>query len=237
MTSARAVLRRLAVPLAAVIAVTVVVVLAQDLRGAAAPPAAPVWDLTAPDAADRIRADGFTLVDRGRNASPARVGPSGLQHGPAVKPDALAYLQRRLSGPLGRIGASVTFEPDTAGSVVLIAPAAALPPADRLGAQPLDAGVYVVVDPLTWTVGVWEGAGGLDVLAGGAFAARLVGTVGVDVVRRGDRMTVTLPDGSAHTVTDPRVAALTADWAGWELFESKPNDVGAAIAGVWAVAE
>ncbi len=91
-----------------------------------------------------------------------------------------------------------------------------------------------------WSFGVWSG-GSWSLLASGSYATAL--TAGADYVMEAtvDKPSATcvirLPDGTFKSVTDSRIASLSARYACWESYVNTSGDAVASFDSCWADSE
>ena len=194
------------------------------------------------DAAVRLRfadvtrlPDRFGVIDRGRNGGGPTIAAGAFTHGRPRAADAATYLTTDVAGPVRRIGAAARFTGGANNGVIALLVTGAPVPADGSAPAP-SAAVHFVADAQGWSYGVWRaGDDAQDVLASGRYRTPItLGAASFEVRLDGDRATVILPDGTAVTVTDPRIADNGGPVATWELYESSPVARPAAFTAVWA---
>ncbi|MEJ2862448.1 hypothetical protein [Actinomycetospora flava] len=175
---------------------------------------------------------------------PYVVRRSGVTGGPWIVGGALTaqtpadrgatYVNLDLGTRVERLGARFVFGPgNTDGSLCLAAWAGGvLPPGEGIrSATP----VHLVVTPDRWLHGVVDD-GALVVLASGGFDPVLPrdGTpLEVDVTLDGPAVTFVLPDGSEHTVSDPRSNSIAGTTACWEFYQDRAGGSGVRFHQTW----
>jgi len=185
-----------------------------------------------------IALDGFDVLRHGGNESPLALTSRGLTLGTATESNSATYLQRRMPGTVNRIGATAFFESAPSGAtgqVALLVSAAPLTTdASRFLAEVPNMAIHFVFDSETWLMAVWRHDGGQDVLGAGRFATPLLGERSVEIIRRHDEVSISLPNGASVHIRDPRIGLWSSTWATWELYEKSPGVKPAVLTQIWA---
>ncbi|WP_439031902.1 hypothetical protein [Gordonia terrae] len=178
---------------------------------------------------------GFITIERGRNSHPLRVVDGRLLHGESTAPNAASYVATDLSpAHVTRIGATVGFTGDDAGSIALLVSAKPVP--DNESEPAPSAAVHFVATRTGWSYAIWEaGKGGQTVLGKGTYktafdrdAARF------EIELDGDRAKLYLPDATSIVFTDSRIEEFAGGWATWELYEDSAGTSPASFRELWA---
>jgi hypothetical protein len=149
-------------------------------------------------------------------------------------------------GDTKRIGATFKMSPNTGdlfASVTFVF--WATPRVMGPGMKVPNASVHLSVSANTWEYSIWEN-GVTEVLSRGTYSGGPLKTdwnpsvAGSGTLYRsevlvvGDTAYILLPDGSAHSVTDPRIGAIPANIACHELYRTKDTSAYYAFQDVWA---
>ena len=180
----------------------------------------------------------LAVFNNGNNVSGLAVVDGQLTHGDPVARNAAGFLEARMTAPVTLIGAMAAFHSQNSGDIGLTAWTDSIVAA--LKSQPLgplpNGGIHFVASNKAWHFGVWDSEAHTEqVLLNGPLALAADGTnYEFEVAREGDTVTVRLPDGTTHTIRDPRIGAWSGPWVGWELYEYDADRVPATFASVWA---
>jgi hypothetical protein len=178
------------------------------------------------------------VYDNGGNTAGLSVVDSQLIHGAPFTPNAAGYLEARLPVPVRRIGAIASFHSGLPGAIGLLSWANSLVASRANGPSgPLPNGsMHFTATNTNWIFSVWDAAKNTtDTLLRGPLSLAADGTeYTFEVVRDRDTVTVRLPDGTAQSVTDPRIAQWAGPWACWELYEFDATRTPATIDAIWA---
>ena len=196
------------------------------------------WNFDSDEDRIAIALDGFDVLKHGGNESPLVLTERGLTLGKATEVNSATYFQRGMPGVVNRIGVTAYFDPappGVTGQVALLIPASPLPtnPEEFYTGVP-NMGVHFVFDNETWLMSVWRHDGGQDVLGVGRFPTQLVGERSVEIIRRDDEVTISLPDGLSPKFRDTRIGKWSGAWATWELYETGPGVTPATMKRIWA---
>ena len=180
----------------------------------------------------------LAVYDNGNNVSGLRVVDGQLTHGAPTTRNAAGYLEARITAPVTLIGAMAAFHSENSGDIALTSWSDSLvAAANRKPPGPIpNGGIHFVASNEEWHFGVWDSEAHTEqVLLNGPLALAADGTKYLfEVAREGDTVTVRLPDGATHTITDPRIGTWTGPWPCWELYEYDAERVPATFASVWA---
>jgi hypothetical protein len=180
----------------------------------------------------------FDVIRHGGNESPLSLTLSGLTLGTATEENSATYFQRQMPGSVNRIGVTANFEiapPGVAGQVALLVSSAPIPTnASEFYTGVPNMGIHFVFDSETWLMSVWRHDGGQDVLGVGRFTTPLVGQRSVEILRKDDEVTISLPNGESPKFKDARIRNWSDKWATWELYEKSPGVTPAVIQQIWA---
>lgn len=178
------------------------------------------------------------VVDNGRNASGLAVVGSELTHGAPTGLNAAGYLEAQMPSPVSRIGVVAQFRSANSGAVGLVSSSESIAAANRNGVHDRlpNSGVVFAATNTGWNFGVWDAVTNTQqVLLYGNLTLPMDGTgQAFEVIRRGDTVTIRLPDGTMHAAADPRIADWSGSWAAWELYEQDVERVPATLSAVWA---
>lgn len=183
----------------------------------------------------------WRTVNLGAGRSEVGVIDGALRHGRKVRTaPGKGVLEIDLDEPARRIGVEVRFAAGEAPSgyaALTISESSIIDAATDRRVLPRS-GVRLVVEPGRWVLYVVDpGASDLpeSVLLSGEYElAKPGGSQRYDVRREGDTLWVTDPRGETAQVTDARVGGWSGSVVGWELVETRGEQVPAAIRRVWA---
>lgn len=152
--------------------------------------------------------------------SPALISGGKIVHTPSAGTNKAAYIQADLGSAVTEIGATVEFPAADGGSAALV-----LPLAPWANGSLTNAGVhFVVLGNGSWHISTWNGAAESPMYYAGKIGALDDGTARkfvIELDRTASSLIVRFPDGSVSpTIAHPNIAALTSNYAIWELYEA-----------------
>jgi hypothetical protein len=166
----------------------------------------------------------------GTMAWPLGIPDDVLTHGAPTGAGAVSWLEKDNESDVRRIGAKVEFAPNHSGAAVLTSWHTSV--LETRGTDQPRTGMRLVATPGAWKLVALAG-NGEQVLGEGTFAYD-GDAASFDLVRKGDTVWVSDPDGAVTVVEDPLVAQWSGPWASWELRESKRGERPAAFREIWA---
>lgn len=151
--------------------------------------------------------------------SPAVISGGKIVHNPTPGTNKAAYIQVDLGAPVIEIGATIEFPAANAGSAAFV-----LPLAPWSNGNFTNAGVHLVVQgDGAWHVSTWNGTAEAPIYYAGKLGALNDGTARkfvIELDRTASTLIVRFPDGSiSPVISHANIAALTGNYAIWELFE------------------
>jgi hypothetical protein len=173
---------------------------------------------------------GAGFREAGSMAWPLGVVDRLMTHGAPEGPNAVSWLEKWMKTDVRTIGARVLFAPNHSGAAALTAWHTSV--LDLSGQQQPRTGMRLVVLPGQWRLVAIDGQG-TSPLASGSYAQDGHAAT-FNLVRRGETVWVTDPEGNVTRVTDRRVASLSGPWASWELRDSSPDKRPAGFQEIWA---
>jgi hypothetical protein len=168
----------------------------------------------------------LTLNDSGQSIvtfgnAPPRVSGGKVVHTP-IPGSSAAYWETNLDETVDAIGMSVEFPSADSGAIALIVASDSW--AARFGRSGFpNAACHFVMGRGHWEYAIWSADSGAEVIASGNLSAALeVGRtydVGIKLDAKNGKASISLPDGTTTTVSDPRISSYTGSYAIHELYE------------------
>jgi hypothetical protein len=148
------------------------------------------------------------------------------------------YAVVALRSPVRRMGADFVFNPPKANGASAVL-STDIWKEDITTTYPRipDSPAHLSVTAKAWELLVWNGGQHVSLGSGALRPLAMDGETvyRVDMQIAGDTVTISLPDGSQKTVTDPRIASNAGRFAGWEIFTTDPvKDGTLGILRTWA---